>query len=135
MASLTLHHISLSVRDLVVSAAFYEEMFNLKRLPRPDFGFAGVWFASGDRQVHLIDNASGTFRRKSTIQITDVHFAFWTDDFEGMVARLKQKGFSESAAEGDPKRLLVSRDGPAGFPQLYLLDPDFHIIEVNSAPA
>jgi catechol 2,3-dioxygenase-like lactoylglutathione lyase family enzyme len=134
MTSLALHHISLAVRDLVVSAAFYEGIFNFRRLPRPDFGIAGVWFACGDRQVHLIDNASGTFRSKPTIQIADVHFAFWTDDFEGMVARLKQKGFSETAAEGDPMRLLVSRDGPAGFPQLYLLDPDFHIIEVNSAP-
>ena len=134
MTSLALHHFSLAVRDLAVSTAFYEDIFNLKRLPRPDFGIGGVWFACGDRQVHLIENASGTFRSKPTIQIADVHFAFWINDFDGMVASLKQNGFSETAPEGDPKRLLVSRDGPAGFPQLYLLDPDFHIIEINSAP-
>ena len=30
--------------------------------------------------------------------------------------------------------MLVVREGIAGFPQLYLLDPDFNTIEVNAAP-
>jgi len=29
---------------------------------------------------------------------------------------------------------MMRRDGPAGFPQVYLLDPDNNIIEVNGAP-
>ena len=31
-------------------------------------------------------------------------------------------------------RLLVKRSGLAGFPQLYLIDPDRNVIEVNGAP-
>jgi hypothetical protein len=40
----------------------------------------------------------------------------------------------EDAAEDDPMRIMVRRDGPAGFPQLFVLDPDRNIIEINGAP-
>jgi hypothetical protein len=30
--------------------------------------------------------------------------------------------------------LRVRRNGPAGFPQAYLLDPDRNIVEINGAP-
>jgi catechol 2,3-dioxygenase-like lactoylglutathione lyase family enzyme len=134
MPNLILHHISYPVRDLSLSAGFYEELFELERLPRPSFSIAGVWFACGDRQIHLVEYPSGTFRSNPSINIGDVHFAFRTDDFEGIIARLKGKGFSETAADGDPKRLLVVSDGPAKFAQLYLLDPDLNTVEVNAAP-
>jgi hypothetical protein len=29
---------------------------------------------------------------------------------------------------------MVRRNSPAGFPQLYRLDPDHNIIEINGAP-
>jgi glyoxylase I family protein len=63
----------------------------------------------------------------------DVHFAFRTDDFEGVLARLVGAGFSEAAEEDSPMRLLVNRSGMAGFLQLYVMDPDRNIIEVNTA--
>ena len=31
-------------------------------------------------------------------------------------------------------RVMVRRGGPAGFPQLFVLDPDRNIIEINGAP-
>ena len=31
-------------------------------------------------------------------------------------------------------RLIIRRNGPAGFPQLFLLDPDCNIVEINGAP-
>ncbi|WP_413709024.1 hypothetical protein [Rhizobium sp. Rhizsp82] len=43
-------------------------------------------------------------------------------------------GFREDLPEDHPKYLLVSRIGLAGFPQLYLRDPDLNVIEINSAP-
>ncbi|MCW0002353.1 hypothetical protein OE766_29685 [Pararhizobium sp. YC-54] len=33
-----------------------------------------------------------------------------------------------------PKYLLILRTGLAGFPQLYLRDPDSNIVEINGAP-
>ena len=51
-----------------------------------------------------------------------------------LVARVIAKGFREDAPEGDPWRLRLRREGPAGFPQAYLLDPDRNIVEINGAP-
>jgi catechol 2,3-dioxygenase-like lactoylglutathione lyase family enzyme len=134
MPELLLHHVSYPVRDIEVSAVFYENLFGIRRLPRPLFGIPGVWLGCGDRQIHLVLNPSGTYRNSASIDIADVHFAFWTDDFEGMVARIESAGFSATLPENHIKRMLVAREGIAGFPQLYLLDPDFNTIEVNAAP-
>jgi glyoxylase I family protein len=60
--------------------------------------------------------------------------AFRTDDFDGALATLTVNGFREDAAEDDPMRVMVRRNGPAGYPQLFLLDPDRNIIEINGAP-
>ena len=122
------------MRKLSVSAPFYEKLFELKQLNRPDFGVPGVWFACGDRQIHLIENNAGPYRSLPRIDVADTHFAFWTGDFERVLEKAKANGFSDTAPEWDPVRILVSRSGPAGFPQLYILDPDYNIIEVNSAP-
>ena len=133
MPELRLHHVSYPVRDVEVSTRFYQGIFGLPLLERPPFDIPGVWLGCGDRQIHLVLNRSGTFRSDPNVNIADTHFAFWTDDFEKMVTRLRAAGFSDTAAEGDPKRLLLLREGLAGFPQLYLLDPDYHTIEVNAA--
>ena len=84
-------------------------------------------------QVHLILYPTGSFRT-GNIAAADCHFAFRTDDFDGALATLTANGFREDAAEDDPMRVMVRRDGPAGFPQLFILDPDRNIIEINGAP-
>lgn len=135
MSNLLLHHISYPVRDVDRSARFYQDIFGLSLLPRPDFEIDGVWLGCADRQIHLVANPEfGTFRLAKNVDIADVHFAFWTDDFEAMVEKLTDHGFSEALPKENSRRLLIIREGLAGFPQLYLLDPDRHTIEVNSAP-
>ncbi|WP_160009208.1 VOC family protein [Rhizobium sp. 18055] len=128
-----LHHVSIVVSDLSRSIAFYRDVFGLEQIERPPFSSEGAWFSCGGQQVHLILNPAGTFRPRPTIDTTDTHFAFRTDDFEAAIHRLESHGFREDAEEGDPWRLRVRRKGPAGFPQAYLLDPDRNIIEVNGA--
>lgn len=135
MPDLILHHVSYPVRDVERSAKFYRDMFGLSSLPRPAFGINGVWLECGDRQIHLVSNPeAGTFRLDKNIDIADVHFAFRTDDFEDMLEKLAERGYSETLPKDDQKWILVIREGLAGFPQLYLLDPDRHTIEVNAAP-
>ena len=134
MPKMLLHHVSYPVRDVEASANFYETLFDLKRLPRPPFPIPGVWLGCDDRQIHLVFNEAGTYRDTAVPDIADVHFAFWTDDFEGIVARLESAGFSPDLPQKDRKKMLVIRDGIAGFPQLYVLDPDLNTIEVNAAP-
>jgi catechol 2,3-dioxygenase-like lactoylglutathione lyase family enzyme len=129
-----LHHVSIVVTDIDRSVAFYRDVFGLEQIARPPFSTVGAWFACGALQVHLIVNPTGTFRRGTTIDTADGHFAFRTNDFEGCIRGLIAKGFREDAPEGDPRRLRLRRNGPAGFPQAYLLDPDRNIVEINGAP-
>jgi catechol 2,3-dioxygenase-like lactoylglutathione lyase family enzyme len=115
------------------SAEFYQSIFGLARLARPAFSIKGVWLDCGPSlQLHLTKHPSGHFRTRG-LDNNDVHFAFRTEDFEAIRGRLLAAGFREDAAEDDVKRILVNRSGVAGFLQLYIMDPDRHIIEVNSA--
>ncbi|MFS2154877.1 VOC family protein [Rhizobium sp. Rhizsp42] len=131
---LALHHVSIITDDLDKSLPFYRDVFGLSEIPRPDFPVGGAWLACGSLQVHLVVHPEGTFRQRPTIDRNDWHFAFRTDDFEGVLERLASLGFSGDLPEGDPKHMLVFRTGLAGFPQLYLRDPDRNIVEINGAP-
>jgi glyoxylase I family protein len=102
-------------------------------MERPPFKGAGAWLACGALQMHLILYPPGSFRT-GNIDNDDCHLAFRTDDFDGALATLTANGFREDAAEDDPMSVMVRRNGLAGFPQLYLLDPDRNIIEINGAP-
>lgn len=134
MTQLLVHHVSVPVRNVEVSAEFYERLFKFPRLERPPFDIPGIWFGCGSLQVHLVESQTDSYRTNPNVDITGTHFALRTDDFEGMVAWLKENGFDENAGEDDPRRMLILRGGLAGFEQLYILDPDLNIIEVNNAP-
>lgn len=131
--SVHLHHVSLVTTDPERSAAFYRTIFALERLDRPAFKIEGVWLGCGSGlQLHLTKHLPGNFRTKG-VDNNDVHFAFRTDDFEGILTRLKLAGFSEEAHEDSQMRIIINRSGLAGFLQLYVMDPDRNIIEVNTA--
>lgn len=133
MVDLKLHHVAVIVTDLDRSAQFYGQLFGLSPIERPPFTIPGLWLGVGDLQVHLTVYAPGNFRSRQ-VDNDDVHFAFNTRDFEGFVTHAKSMGFSEDLPREDPKHLILKRQGMAGFPQLYLMDPDRNIIEVNGAP-
>ena len=132
MAQLALHHVNVIVTDLPRSLAFYQKLFGLRIMERPPFKSVGAWLACGALQVHLTVFPPGSFRT-GNVDGDDCHFAFRTDDFDGALATLTANGFREDAAEDDPIRVIVRRNGLAGFPQLFLLDPDRNIIEINGA--
>ena len=69
----------------------------------------------------MIVHLPGSFRT-GNIDNDDCHLAFRTEDFDGALATLTAHGFRDDAAEEDPMRVMVLRNG-LGFPQLYLLDP------------
>jgi catechol 2,3-dioxygenase-like lactoylglutathione lyase family enzyme len=133
MARLALHHVNVIVTDLPRSLAFYEKLFGLTIIERPPFKNAGAWLGCGALQVHLSVHPPGSFRT-GNVDGADTHFAFRTDDFDSALATLTANGFREDGAEDDPMHVMVRRNGPAGFPQLFLLDPDRNIIGINGAP-
>ena len=132
-----IHHVSLPVSDLEKSVRFYSEILGLKQIDRPPFDFPGAWFQLGSNQLHLIKNDHSTFREGKGINARDIHFAIRVESFRDALLALKEMGYKELATEEEAsdafKSMRVNRRATAGFPQIYILDPDRNIIEINAA--
>jgi catechol 2,3-dioxygenase-like lactoylglutathione lyase family enzyme len=111
-------------------------VLGLREIARPAaFDFPGAWFALGDGQLHLIGRDGGTMRVNKPLDSRDVHFAVRVSDFEAMLAHLHALGYREDADLANPMRIRANRAPNAGFPQIFVLDPDRHVIELNAATA
>ena len=138
----TLHHVSLPASDLERSMKFYEGVLGLEPMERPPFDFKGRWYKVGDRGLHLIvpgDGGDPTFRQGKAIDSRDAHFAIRVRSYSAAVSHLESKGYRRSADRNpkpttdNPLPMRLSPTGAAGFPQVYLLDPDHNVIEINAA--
>jgi glyoxylase I family protein len=128
-----LHHVTVMSTDLDRSVEFYTRALGMTRAERPPFPNVGAWLAAPGFMVHVNLNPKGTFRARKVIDGDDIHFAVRVDDFEAAVIHLTDAGFRETDDEHDPLRMIVKRMGAAGFPQVYVMDPDGHVIEINAA--
>lgn len=129
-----IHHVSLGVTDLERSRSFYREILRLEEIERPPFGFPGAWFSTGaSQQLHLIVHPNSTFRSGKGLDTRDGHFAVRVPSYRQAVVYLWSKGYREDAAGDESKRIILQPNGKAGFPQIYILDPDRNVIEINAA--
>jgi catechol 2,3-dioxygenase-like lactoylglutathione lyase family enzyme len=130
----SLHHLALTVTDLERSRRFYLEILGLTEIPRPPFSFPGAWFALGEagQQLHLIVHTNSTFRAGKPLDTRDLHFAVRVPSYARAVEHLRAKGFRDDASGDDPMRMILQPHAVAGFPQIYILDPDRHVIEINA---
>ncbi len=117
----SLNHVALSARDLARSTVFYERLFGCEQLPVPDVGFPTVWLSLGDRQLHL-------FERDTAVPPLH-HFAVAVDDFAEACRRAEELGAFEGAPYGREAYRL-----PDGSVQLFLRDPDGHLVEIDGVP-
>jgi glyoxylase I family protein len=127
----TIHHVSLPVTDLSRSKQFYGDVLGLREVDRPSLGFPGAWYQLGDRVLHLIVSDGSTFRAGKGIDSHDIHFAIRVASYRQALEHLRSKGYRSDA--DDP--LLRMRKNPtakAGFPQIFILDPDRNVIEINA---
>jgi catechol 2,3-dioxygenase-like lactoylglutathione lyase family enzyme len=117
--ALATHHVSLSVRDLDRSLAFWSGVVGLEQIPRPDMGVQGVWLGVGETQLHLIvyDESRGDVGAQPTsVNAAAPHVAFAVDDYERTVAHLRDAGLD--VAEAGARR-----------GQCWVQDPDGYVVE------
>jgi lactoylglutathione lyase len=125
----TLHHVSLYVRDVDASAAFYADVLGLQEIPNRVGKSHIRWFTiDGFRTVHLIggDPEAERPRQFST------HIAFATRNFETVLTHLEQHGVTYVSLARQPRDITIRADGVR---QVYFQDPDGHWIEINDAHA
>ena len=136
------HHVSLPVSNLDRAREFYGGTLGLTEMDRPAFGFGGAWYRVGDGSLHLIVSEPGeaaTFRRDKGIDSHDAHFAIRARSYSGAIAHLEAHGFRATdernphPSAANPRPMRLNPAGPAGFPQIYILDPDRNVIEINAA--
>jgi catechol 2,3-dioxygenase-like lactoylglutathione lyase family enzyme len=136
MEIVSIHHVSLAVRDLPRAIEFYRDILELEQIERPPFDFPGAWFAvGGGQQLHLIADESATFRGKKPLNTRDGHFAVRVRSYRRAVEHLLAKGYRTDLDPLDPLSLRLQARATAGFPQIYILDPDWNVIEINAESA
>jgi catechol 2,3-dioxygenase-like lactoylglutathione lyase family enzyme len=112
-----LNHTAIHVADLERSVAFYRDVLQLEQMGRPDFNFAGAWFKIGpDQELHLICKEEGDY----TVPL-ERHTAYRIPDMAAAKAHLDSLGLEYDGPRNRP-------DGPL---QLFLNDPDGHVVELT----
>lgn len=118
-----LNHVGLHVTDVDRSVAFYTKVLGLAIAPRPAFGFPGAWFQIGEgehaQEVHLICREI-----KDPSPPRERHYAFMVDDIDAFAKMLTEQGIEH---RGPKPR-------PDGAQQIFLRDPDDHVIELCTPP-
>jgi catechol 2,3-dioxygenase-like lactoylglutathione lyase family enzyme len=128
-----LHHVSIIVSDLARSTRFYTEIVGLRQMVRPPFKSKGAWLVCGEQHVHINEKPATLFTPVRKFDPTSFHFALRVADYHEAVKWLTSKGYRESETADDPQRLILDPNGPAGFPQAFIFDPDGNLIEFNAA--
>ena len=122
-------HVTLICADLEATRRFYVDFLGMTQVPRPAFKFPGLWFQIGNMQIHATqaEPRSGQSRlgrpRRNTIVSRGHHIAFAVDDVSEALKIVELHGVRIASP-------LQQR--PDGFKQLYLYDPDGHVVELVS---
>ncbi|MCU4974898.1 VOC family protein [Halobacteria archaeon AArc-m2/3/4] len=122
MGAIAFNHVSIHADDLEESAQFYEEVFDMERIPSPNFDVDVVWLRCGDAQLHLFD--------RDVDAPASHHFAVTVDDFEAVYEEIERRGLFDHDGDtsDEPQRMYALADGAV---QLYVRDPAHNLIEVD----
>lgn len=122
----SIHHTAVIVTDVERAKRFYGGILGLREIPRPAFGFDGVWYRVGENQeLHLIVHpAARTLRGTTTIDGRDGHFAMRVSSYVKTLEHLRAHGIA-------CREVPVN---PTSWAQIYLTDPDGNVIELNADP-
>jgi lactoylglutathione lyase len=119
LAVQNIDHIAIQVADVEKSKDFYVKILELQALLRPDFDFAGAWFALGNfQQLHLIGGRTEPVNAGSR----NNHFALKVNNLADFEAHFEANGVI----------FKPRKQRPDGTWQVFLTDPDGHCIELNA---
>lgn len=123
-------HITLVVADLERSRNFYVGLLGMQEVPRPAFSFAGSWFQIGPIQIHLIlqheqSGPAGIHVPKHLATTRTHHFAFEIADAAAAEPVLREQG---------AKIVSPAKFRPDGAVQVFVEDPDGHVVELCTPP-
>ncbi|MEM9942632.1 MAG: VOC family protein [Planctomycetota bacterium] len=121
-------HLTIIVEDIQKTREFYVGILGMTEVTRPEFDFDGAWFQTGSVQIHvtLADANSGLagWGDRRVVKVSrGHHFAFEVASLEQAFESLKSDGIK--IADGPKVR-------PDGVKQLYIRDPDGHLVELFS---
>jgi catechol 2,3-dioxygenase-like lactoylglutathione lyase family enzyme len=121
-------HVTLVCADLEATRRFYVDVLGMREVSRPAFKFPGLWFQIGNVQIHATRQSASTGTagwadRGGTIVSHGHHFAFAVDDIAKALAAVEAHGVRIASP-------LQTR--PDGYRQVYLYDPDGHLVELVS---
>lgn len=118
MRATRINHVSVVADDLEESAAFYEEVFGMERLPTARFRQQVLWLRLGEQQLHLFLRDEPAPRY--------AHVGLDVDDFEAVYRKARERGLFDADAWGS-----TVREHPSGWVQMYLRDPAGNLVEVD----
>ncbi|QGJ70113.1 Glyoxalase [Planctomycetales bacterium 10988] len=116
-----IHHISLQVKDVTITQAFYEDVFGFKSMPRPPFDFPGAWLENYGIHIHLIGGQAPDLSPEEISSRGD-HIAFHTEDPDAIEEVLKEHDI--------PYRINIQSG--TKLKQIFFHDPDGHTLEIAS---
>lgn len=121
----SIDHVTIVVRDLAATRRFYVDLLGMREVPRPPFSFAGQWFQAGPTQIHTILEFDGSDPAGPGRNTRGRHFAFLVPDAASAARILVERGVE-----------LVSppKFRPDGAVQMFVHDPDGHLVELSSPP-
>jgi glyoxylase I family protein len=127
-----LHHVHIAADDMERTRQFYTGVLEMQEIDRPPFDNPGIWYKIGDgqQQLHIIVRSDATLRRNKSNDPNDIHFALRMKSYRDTLTWLRDKGFRDDAPDGDIWK-MVRPPSVAGYPQIFILDPDRNIIEFN----
>jgi len=123
----SIDHVTIVVKDLTATRRFYVDVLGMKEVARPNFSFAGQWFQAGATLIHTILEFAGSSPAGlgGGANTRGHHFAFLVADVAAAATRLERLGITLVS----PPKLR-----PDGAAQLFIHDPDGHLVELSSLP-
>jgi catechol 2,3-dioxygenase-like lactoylglutathione lyase family enzyme len=121
-------HVTIICADLEATRRFYVDFLGMVEVSRPAFKFPGLWFQVGNVQIHATQESpeagkAGWGERGNKVISRGHHIAFAVDDVMEALKIVEAHGVRIASP-------LQQR--PDGYKQLYLYDPDGHIVELVS---